>query len=200
MKRPNCPKCGKQMAKGPPAQSGKQRWVCKDGGAGRAYCYSTTDPQAKAPRSKRSAKTPIFKRSVGGTHTLVVTAAQNATPAHVPFIKALEKLCHERNGEILAIPLRYKNPTSRWSASQANEDVWADELVPYLCNERKRLNANLMLLGDVRVQPTASNPLSGFEGMTHGESAILAHTKVQSKTVATPKSCRACPPSSASAA
>lgn len=180
-----CPKCGHPaMHQNGVTPGNKRRWRCTP-------CkYSTTSPETpiRDKGGKRASKTPVFKRSLGNTHTIVITAAQNATPAHVPFVKALEALCNERNGEILAVPLRYKNPTSRWSASQANEDVWAPELTPYLCNERKRLNKNLVLLGDVRVQPTASSPLSGFEGMTHTESAILAHTKIQSKTVATPQS------------
>lgn len=189
MNRPNCPKCARPMYTGVKTPGGKTRWMCR-GGVSDGYCYSSTNPGSGTLKrsGKRSAATPIFRRSVGHTHTLVITAAQNATPAHKPFVKALESLCNERNGEILAVPLRYKNPTSRWTTSQANEEVWADELVPYLCNERKRLNKNLVLLGDVRVQPTAVTPLSGFEGMTHGESAILAHTKIQSKTVATPQS------------
>lgn len=190
--RPECPKCGRQMMRIGVTPGGRVRWQCRAGGGSRAYCYSTTDPKATHVKKqdgtqKRSQKTPVFTRSLGGVTTLVITAAQNATPAHKPFVKALELLCQERNGEILAVPLRYKNPTSRWTASQANEDVWAPELTPYLCNERKRLNKNLVLLGDVRVQPTASSPLTGFDAMTHSESAILAHTKVQSRTVATPQ-------------
>lgn len=178
------------MTKQTATPGGKQRWLCRPG---RVYCYSTTDAKAAHVKKQdgtkqRSQKTPVFTRSLGGVTTLVVTAAQNATPAHKGFVKALELLCKERNGELLAVPLRYKNPTSRWTASQANEDIWAPELTPYLCNERKRLNKNLVLLGDVRVQPTAASPLTGFEAMTHGESAILAHTKVQSRTVATPQS------------
>jgi len=133
-------------------------------------------------------KTPIFKRTLGGVTRFLVTAAQNATPAHKGFVKACEHFCNDRNAELIAVPLRYKNPTSRWAASQANEDVWADELTPYLCNERKKLNKNLILLGDVKVQPTASSPLTGFEALTHGESGILAHTKLQLRTVATPQS------------
>lgn len=192
MKAPDCPKCGKSMHRGSSTPDGRVRWQCRAGGGGREYCYSTTDAKATHVKkqngtTKRSQKTPVFTRSLGGVTTLVITAAQNATPAHKPFVKALELLCRERNGEILAVPLRYKNPTSRWTASQANEDVWAAELTPYLCNERKRLNKNLILLGDVRVQPTAAAPLTGFEAMTHGESAILAHTKIQSRTVATPQ-------------
>lgn len=193
MRTPNCPKCGSKMHRGAPTAAGKVRWTCRAGGGARAYCYSTTDAWPKQVKKQdgthtRSQKTPVFTRSLGGVTTLVITAAQNATPAHKGFVKAMEALCNERSGEILAVPLRYKNPTSRWTASQANEDVWAPELMPYLCNERKRLNRNLVLLGDVRVQPTAASPLTGFDAMTHGESAILAHTKIQSRTVATPQS------------
>lgn len=193
MKAPDCPKCGRTMHRGSQTPAGRVRWQCRAGIGSRGYCYSTTDAKANHVKKqdgthKRAQKTPIFTRSLGGVTTLVITAAQNATPAHKGFVKSLELLCKERNGEILAVPLRYKNPTSRWTASQANEDVWAPELMPYLCNERKRLNKNLVLLGDVRVQPTAASPLTGFEALTHGESAILAHTKVQSRTVATPQS------------
>jgi hypothetical protein len=59
---------------------------------------------------------------------------------------------------------------------------------PYLINVRKNLNRNLILLGDVKTQPTASSPLAGFEALTHGESSILGHTKLAFKTVPTPQS------------
>lgn len=188
----NCPKCGKTLHKGSKAASGRQRWVCRGSKGDRTYCYSTTDPTSSGIRDQKGGKRdrtiPIFTRSLGGTTTLLVTAAQNATPVHAGFLKAAEALCNERSGDILAVPVRYKNPTSRWSASQANEEVWADELVPYLSNERKRLNKNLIVLGDVKTQPTAVNPLSGYEALTQGESGILAHTKLALKTVPTPQS------------
>jgi hypothetical protein len=92
------------------------------------------------------------------------------------------------NAELIVIPIRYKNPTSRWSASQANAEEWAPEVQPYLCNTRIRLNKNLVVLGDVKTQPTASSPLTGFEAITHGESGILGHTKLQLRTVPTPQS------------
>lgn len=188
MTPPNCPKCGGKMHRGPASTSGKVRWVCRPG---RVYCYSTTDSgatQTKGPSGKRSAKTPVFKRTLGGVTRLLVTAVQNATPAHKLFVKAMETFCEAQNADILAIPLRYKNPTSKWSSSQANEDVWADEFTPYLCNQRKRLGPNLVVLGDVKVQPTAVSPLTGFESLTHGESAIIGHPKLQLTTVATPQS------------
>src|SRR5690606_33657091 len=62
------------------------------------------------------------------------------------------------------------------------------ELRPYLYNGRKRLNANLQLLGDIKIQPTMQFPLSGAEGLTNAESSIIGHPKLQLTTVATPQS------------
>lgn len=168
---------------------GKTRWRCKTAGVS---CYSTTNPRGKAVRKQdgttmKKGKTPIFTRSLGGVTRFIVTAAQNATPAHVGFVKAIETACDHLNAEPLVIPLRYKNPTSRWTESQANEEVWAPEVQPYLYNARKHLNKKLVLMGDVKTQPTAAHPLTGFEALTHGESGILGHTKLQLRTVAAPQ-------------
>lgn len=166
--------------------------MCRGGAGDRAHCYSTTAPDAAVRKQdgseKRAKKAPIFARTLGGITRFIVTAAQNATPVHAGFIKTIESACDHLNAEPLVIPLRYKNPTSRWTASQANEEVWAKEVQPYLYNARKALNPNLMLIGDVKIQPTATAPLTGFEALTHGESAILGHTKLQLRTVAAPQS------------
>jgi hypothetical protein len=153
------------------------------------YCYSTTNPKADTvnTRSGRSKKTPIFKRTLGGVTRLLVTAAQNATPVHGAFLKAAEAYCNHNSAELVVVPLRYKNPTSKWTESQANEETWAPEVVPYLCNQRKKLNKNLVLLGDVKTQPTARDPLAGYEALTHGESGILGHPKLAFRTIPTPQ-------------
>ena len=171
-----CPRCGSQMHKGGRTPGGAQRWQCRSGGGDRRICYSTTEPNGSERKQDgttvRRGKIPVFKRALGKANVFVVTAAQNATPVHKGFLKALETYCNSRNAELIAVPLRYKNPTSRWTASQANEEVWDDALTPYLCNERKRLNKNLVVLGDVKTQPTAVNPLTGYEALTHGESSL----------------------------
>jgi hypothetical protein len=180
------------MTRGQKAQSGKLRWECKssDGHGGRTYCYSTTNSETTTvnTRTGRKAKTPIFKRTLGGTTRFVVTAAQNGTPVHAGFLGSLEAYCQANSAELIVVPLRYKNPTSRWSESQANEEVWAPEVQPYLCNQRKRLAKGLLLMGDIKTQPTASSPLNGFEAISHSESAIIAHTKLQLRTVPAPSS------------
>lgn len=196
MKYP-CPKCKTgALVKGTKAGSGKQRWVCyrggKDEARGRQYCYSTTNPKLKGVRAQngsvRRTKKLVFKRALGrSTNVFIATGAQNATPVHPGFMKALEQACNDKNAELIGIATRYKNPTSRWTASQANDEVWAPEITPFLWNVRRNLNQNIKIMGDIKIQPTATSPLTGFDAITHGESGIFGHTKLQLKTVATPQ-------------
>lgn len=192
-KRPECPKCGSIMHKGAKQASGRQRWMCRSGRKdGRAYCYSTTDTSPKPEARQRSGRwydatgEKIFRRPLDGARTYIITAAQNATPIHEPFWACLKTAAKHREAELIVIPIRYKNPTSQWSASQANAERWAIEVEPYLYNARKVLNENLVLLADVKTQPTAVEPLSGFDAITGSASAILGHTKKQLKSIATP--------------
>jgi hypothetical protein len=137
--------------------------------------------------SKKADKNPQFKRALGGLKRFVITAAQNATPVHEGFLNSLKAYCKHNSAELIVIPLRYKNATSQWSEAQENAEVWDESLKPYLYNQRKKLNDNLVLMADVKTQPTARTPLSGFEALTHGESGILGHTKIQLLTVPTPQ-------------
>lgn len=185
---PLCPKCGNRMQKTGAAQSGKKRWKCVRNGV---YCYSTTDPKAArivtpSGRAVSSNKTLRYFRPLGKARNFVITSAQNATPVHEGFLKALEHYCNVNDAELIVIPIRYKNATSRWTASQQNEEYWVKEVQPYLYNQRKKLNDNLILMGDIKTVPTAQSPLTGFEGITHGESGILGHSRCQMKTIPTP--------------
>lgn len=190
MKRPNCPKCGKPMTRhSAGSSSGKLRWICRSGAGGREICCVVTNPETglKTQAGKSRGKAPIFKRTLGrSVQRFVITSAQNATPAHPHFLASLKQYCEHHSAELVVIPLRYKNPTSRWSESQENADVWAPELVPYLWNVRKALNKNLVIAGDVKTQPTATQPLTGFEALTGRESMILGHTKLQLRVIPAP--------------
>jgi len=188
-----CPNCGRNTLTKNGKRAGQQQWICKTSRGGRGnvvrdICYQTLHPDAPAQGHDGKPRTPrTFKRSITRS-VIVVTAAQNGTPAHKGFMAALEQYCNHRSADLIAIPLRYKNPTSRWEAEKAESDEWWDPAIePYLCDQRKSLNKNLVLIGDVKIQPTAVNPLTGFEGLTHGESGILGHTKLALKTVATPQ-------------
>lgn len=184
-----CPNCSKPLRLGSKTPSGGQRWVCRGGSGDRHHCYSTTNPSGpKTDKSGNKAARPaVFKRPLrADARTFIITAAQNATPVHENFWACLQTARKALGAELLVVPIRYKNPTSRWTMSQKNVEEWVKQVQPYLYNARVNLNKNLVLLGDIKTQPTASDPLSGFESITGGESAIVAHTKLQLKTVATP--------------
>ncbi len=57
----------------------------------------------------------------------------------------------------------------------------------YLYEQRRKLNDNLVVVGDVKVQPTRDDPLSTFTGMTHSESGIFGHTSLRLQCVPTPQ-------------
>lgn len=168
--------------------AGRQRYRCfAESGCG----YSTTAPKNKVARSQSGRKaeripTKIVNRALGDATRFIVTAAQNATPVNRAFLASLERYASDLGAELVVIPLRYKNATSQWTESQANAEWWDESVAKYLYNGRKKLNENLVLLGDVKTQPTATRPLSGFEGMTGSESCILGHTRLQFTVIPAP--------------
>jgi len=195
-KRYKCPKCKTNYLSrnGSNNTGSKPRWVCESRKGGvKIYCYSTTDPEA--PYRRQDGKPvdepppkPIKHRvPLSGVKHMVITWAQNATPVHVPFLNALRAYCKKNDAQLVVITGRYKNPTSQWTQSQASAEVWDDALSPFLQNQRKKLNANIVLAADVKTQPTAVSPTTGFEGLTGGESCVLGHPKVQMRTIATPQ-------------
>jgi len=129
---------------------------------------------------------PKFLRPIKKAKYYLITAAQNSTDVHGDFFETLEVAAKHLGAELVVIPLRYRNPTSIWTDKQRGAEKWDAELLPYLYDGRKKLNPNLVLVADVKVQPTATSPLSGFEGMTGAESCIIGHTKMQLKAVAVP--------------
>ena len=189
-----CPKCGKESMRVRSATAkGKVRWECRDRNN---YCYSTVNPDApyqdQKGQTKDPDKNPQFKRKLSGVKRFIITAAQNATPLHEGFFACLQTYASHNQAELVVIPIRYKNPTSRFSASQQNAEVWLEELdeqdrIAYLYNQRKKLNENLDLLADIKTVPTAVNPLSGFESITGASSGIIGHTKIQLTSIATPQ-------------
>jgi len=119
--------------------------------------------------------------------TYVVTSAQNATPVHENALRSLLTYCRVNGATLLVIPLRYTNPTSIWSKRAEGSDWWAPEVLPYLIDERVVMHKHLVLLADIMTQPTATNPLEGFETITGPQSGILGHPKLELTTVPTPQ-------------
>ena len=108
--------------------------------------------EAHDPTYRLNTATETFSRELPAkAKRFIITAAQNATPVHGQFWGCLLTMAKQLKAEILVIPIRYKNPTSRWTASQQNADWWAPEVRDYLWNVRKQLNANCTLLADMKI-------------------------------------------------
>jgi hypothetical protein len=115
--------------------------------------------------------------------TYVITAAVNATKAHSAFLRSLQLYCATRGAQLIVIPMRYRNPTRREEGQ--DDDWWDARLVPYLTHARTKIAPGLVVLADIKVQPTAINPLQGWLTVSGTASAILGHTKIALKSVAT---------------
>ena len=121
-----------------------------------------------------------------GWNRALVVALQNATPVHPEFWQIILNKARRDKRQIFVVPLRYKNPTSVWSGSQKNAEHWATECAPYMWSRRLPFNGNLTLMADIPTQPTAVTPLDGFDAVSGPQSAIYAHTKLQSLIVPVP--------------
>jgi hypothetical protein len=117
----------------------------------------------------------------------VITSAQNATPPKQEFLASLKKYCSHNNAQLIVIPYRYHNPTSMWTENDKSRDWWHKDLEKYLLVTRTEISPGLVVMADVRTQPTAVRPLSGMEAMTGGKSCILPHPKLELVTVPTPQ-------------
>ena len=115
--------------------------------------------------------------------TYVLTYAQNATPVDSHFWAALQAYAEHRKAVIGVIAGRYHNPTSHWSARAAAQDWWDGELEPVLVSGEHALGPKVRAYTGISIQPTAVDPLSGFEVFVRGGSGIFGHTKQAWKSI-----------------
>ena len=133
---------------------------------------------------KRRATAQGFRYKLPEAKRYLVTAAQNATPAHEGFMNSLRTYAKAKDAELVVIPFRYRNPTSRFTKEGDDTEWWADELEPYLFAGRANFG-NVGIMGDIKTAATATKPLSGKDALSHAQSGIFGHPKVQLKTVPT---------------
>lgn len=115
--------------------------------------------------------------------TFIITWAQNATPVHKQLWENILSYTNYLNANLHVIAGRYKNPTSVWSNKQDSDEWWSKEVKPYLDANRHNIHKYLQVLSDVKIQPTASTPLSGMNGITGEESCIVGHPRQHLKSL-----------------
>lgn len=176
-----CPVCGSgsMQRKGYRDIGGEnvQNYRCKD--CRKQTCYPDED----------EGPPPVeFQTELPQSQRYFVTSAQNTTPVFKKFLLAAQVFCKEEGAKLVVLPYRYKNPTSQWTEKQQENERWDPLVEEYLYWTRANINSNLILLGDIRVQPTGQQPLNGFESITKHCSGIIGHPKRQLKCIPTPAS------------
>lgn len=171
-----CPFCGADdLVKNGKAESGNTRWKCR-------ACKSRTTMPLKEPL-----KEPVkFNTSLPKAKGYIFTWAQNATFVFEEFLTSLKRLAEHKGYRLVVIPGRYKNPTSRWTQAQQSDEWWDAAVTPHLFAGREAVHPALMVVGDIKTQPTAVKPLSGFETITGPMSGVIGHPRLQLVSIPTP--------------
>lgn len=110
----------------------------------------------------------------------------SCAPVHKPFMANLRELARTHNAAIRTIGMRYRNPKNPQETEELKDMEWYDPEVQGLLHHAVDLNDNLVVLGNLSVQATRRNPLTGFQTLTGHKSCILGHGQLALETVATP--------------
>lgn len=119
----------------------------------------------------------------------IVSWCQSETKIHDKFLTNIEAYAKHIDADISIIAGRYKNPTSLKKSEAAKnkeektDKSWDARVVPYLDANRHKIHKYLCILSDLKIQPTASTPLSGINGLTGLESCIVGHPRVHLKSL-----------------
>lgn len=124
--------------------------------------------------------------SAAKLHTLknkkryIISSAQNASDVNLKFLHNIQAYAEHIDAEIGIIATRYKNPTSMF---KEGDDVWSEDVHPYLTANRQLLHKNVLLLADLKVQATSPNPTAGIELYGDGASCIVGAPRIEMRTV-----------------
>jgi len=120
----------------------------------------------------------------------IITWAQNNTPVHSGLLKNIEAYADYINADIHVIAGRYKNPTSIWSQNQEQEENWDNKVLKYLDANRHDIHEYVSILSDIKIQPTAVNPMTGLQALSGVNSCIFGSPKVQMEMIPVLEGCK----------
>lgn len=113
---------------------------------------------------------------IANASRIVVTCAQNNTQVNHLFLDALEKYCDHNSAELVIIPIRYRK-------DDIGDFSYPDEIKQYLYDNIIQLKSPVRIVGNLKISPTATNPLSGLDPMSKGDTLIVGHPQVMLRTM-----------------
>jgi len=119
----------------------------------------------------------------------IISWCQSETEINKNLLENIEAYAKFIDASIHIIAGRYKNPTSLASSNfiksqeKDKKASWHKDVIQYLDANRHKIHDNLCILSDIKTQPTASTPLSGFNSITGLESCIIGHPRMHLKSL-----------------
>lgn len=153
-----------------------QKWIAKLG--------LTETEEVESPELIKAKERKFNKKK----RRFIITWAQNNTPVHDRFLNNLEAYAKYINADIHVIAGRYRNPTSVFTDQK--HDQWHDRLQTYLDAARHDVHKYVSIMSDVKIQPTAVNPMTGMQGMSGINSCIFGSPKVQMEMIPVLEGCQ----------
>lgn len=163
-----CPKCSSTQVIKKGIQHEKQRYRCND-------CRVNFGiPVSSIPEKVVEDFKPVEVKY----NKWVVTSAVSDLPVNEKFFNTLLSYCDYNHAKLLVIPLKYK-------LNQEDEEFhWDPRLTPYIFDQKATLMKGLRIHANFTTTVTASNPLTGLEPFSRGNSVIVGHTSLMMKTIA----------------
>ena len=127
------------------------------------------------PEQYEQAKQRKFDKT---KNRFIITWGQNKTKVHKKFYNNMEAYAKKIDADIHIVLGRYRNPTTVEEAGNG-EDYWVEEVLKYSDASRHNIHKYCSIMSDIKIQPTATNPMSGMQGMSGINSCIFGSPKVQ---------------------
>lgn len=142
------------------------------------YHRGRASGETKAARSIGSVATT----AMGDTHVRrwLLTAAQDETEVHAPFLRNLIAYGEKIGAELLVGGFTYNKSLFEDHASRTA--VFAAAVQPYLIHDNRTLGP-LLFAAKMNILPTATRPLSGLLNYGRGAWTVFPHAKVQLDSV-----------------
>jgi len=144
----------------------------------------------------RVKKMPKFTVPKRGVRYYIFTSAQNNTKMHMPLWENLLALKDYFKGSMHVGRFAYMKSglgeagdkakfteVKKETLYGADTLAWADEIAPYINDERCEVAPGLVWCGEWQRLPTVKRPLSGYETYTGRKSGIFPHVKYEMQSV-----------------
>lgn len=170
-----CSECGSThvIKKGPDKNGSIQRYKCMD--CGKPFRTSIAINMQDDGGDMQYQK-EVISTLESSNNKWVITTAINDSETNNEFLATLKAYCEYNRADLVIIPIKYK--------TDCDEYVWDEELDDYFVDENCKITKGLSLFAGIHVPPTTANPLTSFEKLTKGGSAIIPHPQIMMKCVA----------------